>query len=93
MTTRGGPRRSGGPRFYHRRRVCSFCVDKVRIIDYKDIQRLRRYISDRARIDPRRKTGTCTKHQRRLSVALKRARHLSLLPFTSAHIFEMYGPS
>jgi len=68
-------------------------VDKVQIIDYKDIQRLRRYVSDRARIDPRRKTGTCTKHQRRLSVALKRARHLSLLPFTSAHIFEMAGTS
>ena len=95
MTTRGRPtaRRRTGPRFYHRRRVCSFCVDKVQIIDYKDVQRLRRYVSDRARIDPRRKTGTCTKHQRRLSVALKRARHLSLLPFTSAHIFEMAGAS
>ena len=92
MTTRGGRRRNG-PRYYRRRRVCSFCVDKVQTIDYKDIERLRRYVSDRARIEPRRKTGTCAKHQRLLSVALKRARHLGLLPFTAEHIYTMGGAS
>lgn len=67
---------------YSRRRVCQFCVDKVSYIDYKDVNRLRRFLSDRARIEARRKTGTCAKHQRRLSTAIKRARILALLPFT-----------
>jgi small subunit ribosomal protein S18 len=69
-----------------RRKVCAFCVDQVDIIDYKDPVKLRRYLSDRGKIEPRRKTGTCAKHQRRLSVALKRARHLALLPYTADHI-------
>ncbi len=73
-------------RRFGRRKVCAFCVEKVQGIDYKDPVRLRRYLSDRARIEPRRKTGTCAKHQRWLSVALKRARHLALLPFTPEHI-------
>ena len=71
--------------------MCSFCVDKVVSIDYKDINRIRRYLSDRARIEPRRKTGTCAKHQRALALALKRARHLAMLPFTSEHIYVMGG--
>ncbi len=75
-----------GPRRFGRRRVCAFCVDKVSSIDYKDSVKLRRYLSDRARIDPRRKTGTCAKHQRWLTTALKRARHLALLPYTSEHM-------
>ena len=88
MTTGRPPvRRRGGPRFFHRRKVCSFCVDKVELIDYKDFARLKRYLSDRARIEARRKTGVCTKHQRALSLALKRARHLALLPFTPEHIY------
>jgi small subunit ribosomal protein S18 len=66
--------------------VCVFCVDKTKEIDYKDTGRLRRFISDRGKIDPRRKTGTCAKHQRRLSVALKRARFMALLPYTGEHI-------
>lgn len=69
-----------------RRKVCAFCVEHVDIIDYKDPLKLRRYLSDRGKIEPRRKTGTCAKHQRRLSVALKRARHLALLPYTAEHI-------
>ena len=90
----GGPRRDerprrrgggGGGRF-GRRRVCSFCVDKVEYIDYKDPSRLRRFVSDRAKIEPRRKTGTCARHQRMLTLALKRARHLALLPYTAEHI-------
>ena len=66
-----------------RKKVCGFCVDKVESIDYKDVARLRRYISERAKIVPRRVTGTCARHQRQLTVAIKRARHLALLPFSS----------
>jgi small subunit ribosomal protein S18 len=66
--------------------VCQFCVDKVKVVDYKDVSRLRRYLSDRAKIEPRRKTGTCARHQRALSVALKRARFMALLPYTAQHI-------
>jgi small subunit ribosomal protein S18 len=80
-----GRRRPRG-RFSRRRKVCMFCVDHVTVIDYKDVGRLRRYLSDRARIEPRRKVGTCAKHQRALSQALKRARHLALLPYTAEHI-------
>ena len=65
------------------RKVCSFCLEKVEHIDYKEVSRLRRYLSDRAKILPRRMTGTCAVHQRALSVALKRARHMALLPFTA----------
>ena len=66
-----------------RRKVCAFCVDKVENIDYKDIPRLRRYLSERAKIVPRRVTGTCARHQRQLTIAIKRARHLALLPYVS----------
>ncbi len=66
-----------------RKKVCAFCVDKVETIDYKDIAKLRRYLSERAKILPRRVTGTCARHQRALTVAIKRARHLALLPYTS----------
>ena len=82
---RSGGGGGGGGRF-GRRRVCAFCVDKVESIDYKDPSRLRRYISDRGKIEPRRKSGTCAHHQRLLTAALKRARHLALLPFTAEHI-------
>ncbi len=61
-------------------------MEKAHAIDYKDPGKLRRYLSDRGKIEPRRKTGTCAKHQRILTVALKRARHLALLPFTAEHI-------
>ncbi len=79
-------RRPGGGGRFGRRRVCAFCVDKVTSIDYKEAARLRRYISDRGKIEPRRKTGTCARHQRMLTTALKRARHMALLPFTAEHI-------
>lgn len=71
---RGGRQRRG------RRRFCGFCVDKTEI-DYKDYDALRRYINEYGRIKPRRQTGTCARHQRTLAVAIKRARHLALLPF------------
>lgn len=80
-----------GRRYTPRRKVCAFCVDKTDQIDYKDVGRLRRFISDRGRIEPRRKTGTCAKHQRRLTIALKRARHVALLPFTAEHVRESGG--
>ena len=64
-----------------RKKVCAFCMDKIENIDYKDVPRLKRYLSDRAKIIPRRVTGTCARHQRQLTVAVKRARHLAFLPY------------
>ena len=66
-----------------RKKVCSFCVDKVEMIDYKDTGKLRRYTSERGKILPRRTTGTCAAHQRQLTVAIKRARHIALLPYVA----------
>lgn len=66
-----------------RRKVCQFCVDKIDSIDYKDVARLRRFMSERAKILPRRVTGTCARHQREMTVAIKRARQIALLPFVS----------
>ena len=66
-----------------RRKVCAFCADKIDMIDYKDTQRLRRYLSERGKIVPRRVTGTCARHQRQLTTAIKRARHLALLPYVT----------
>ena len=63
-----------------RKKVCSFCVDKVECIDYKDVNKLHKFISDRAKILPRRVTGTCAAHQRELTTAIKRARQVALLP-------------
>jgi small subunit ribosomal protein S18 len=76
-------RPAGTARYYPRRKVCPFCVEGVKVIDYKDFGRLRRYISPHAKIEPRRATGVCAKHQRQLAVAIKRARHLALLPFVA----------
>src|SRR5438874_1655167 len=76
----------GSRKFTPRRKVCQFCVDKIKEVDYKDLVRLRRFLSERGKIEPRRKTGTCAAHQRSLNVALKRARQLALLPFTAEHI-------
>lgn len=79
-----GPRRGGGGRYVPRRKVCPFCMDNVQVVDYKDISRLRRHLSERGKIEPRRKLGTCARHQRALTVAIKRARHVALLPFTTS---------
>ncbi len=84
----GGPpqrRRGGRPRYYARRKLCAFCVDHIKVIDYKQVDRLRRFLSDRCKIESRRKTGVCSKHQRALSTAIKRARALAMLPFSPAH--------
>lgn len=66
-----------------KKKVCQFCVDKVEHIDYKDTAKLRRFVSERSKILPRRITGTCAKHQRQLTEAIKRARHIALLPYSS----------
>ena len=74
-----------GPAIMPRRKICTFGVDKVKHIDYKDVGRLRRFISDRHKMEARRKTGVCSKHQRALSRAIKRARVLALIPFSPDH--------
>ena len=66
-----------------RRKVCTFCVDKVEHIDYKDVAKLRRFITERGKILPRRISGNCAKHQRQVTAAIKRARNIALLPFTA----------
>ena len=73
--------RSTKPR--KRRKVCQFCVDKMTYVDYKDTARLRKYMSERGKILPRRTTGTCAQHQRNLTEAIKRARHIALLPYVA----------
>lgn len=84
-------RRTGRSKYIPKRKVCFFCRDKVKHIDYKDPALLRPYISDRGKIAPRRKSGACAKHQRALSTAIKRARHLALLPYVPAHISKTGG--
>ena len=74
--------RTGG----RRRRVCIMCADHMKYVDYKNVSFLRRFVSDRARIETRRRTSACAKHQRAISNAIKRARHLALLPYTPDHI-------
>ena len=74
-----------------RRKVCPFCAGKIEMVDYKNPAKLRRFISDRGKIEPRRKTGVCARHQRILAMAIKRARHLALVPYVSAHILKTGG--
>ena len=66
-----------------KKKVCQFCAEKIEHIDYKDVTRLRKCVSERAKILPRRITGTCAKHQRQLTVAIKRARHIAIMPYIS----------
>ena len=77
----GGGR--GGGRRMHRRRVCRFCIDKVDLIDFKDVKLLQNYLPERGKILPRRISGTCATHQRMLAEAIKRARNIALLPYTT----------
>ena len=74
-----------------RRRVCIMCADHIKYVDYKNVSFLRRFVSDRARIETRRRTSACAKHQRAISNAIKRARHLALLPYTPDHIRVSQG--
>ncbi|MQG42750.1 MAG: 30S ribosomal protein S18 [SAR202 cluster bacterium] len=93
----GGGGRPGGPggpggrprgRFVRRRKVCAFCVEKVTHIDYKEIDKIRRFVSERAKIEPRRRTGVCAKHQRALRTAIQRARQIALVPFVAYHAYS-----
>lgn len=78
----GGGGRGGGKRyFFRRRKVCKFCADKIDHIDYKDVKLLSQFVPERGKLLPRRMFGTCAQHQRKLTVAIKRARHIALLPF------------
>jgi len=79
---------SGNRRFVARPKICQFCADKSIDIDYKSVDMLRRFVTEDGRIRPRRQTGTCARHQRSLAVAVKRARHIALLPFTGEHWSE-----
>ena len=74
---------NGRPNRKSRKKVCAFCVEKAETIDYKEVAKLRKFTSDRAKILPRRVTGTCARHQRELTTAIKRARQIALLPYTS----------
>lgn len=78
---RGRPGQRGGRFFARRRRTCAFCEQKITSVDYKQVDVLRPLLTGRGKIRPRRQTGTCAKHQRQVTVAIKRARHLALLPF------------
>ena len=83
MNNAGGERSEKQARPRKRRKVCQFCADKTTSIDYKDVAKLRRFISERSKILPRRTTGTCAQHQRELTTAIKRARQIALLPYVA----------
>lgn len=75
-----------GGRFVRKVRVCQFCAEKIKAVDYKQTDLLRRYITERGKIRPRRQTGACAKHQRMVTEAIKRARHMALIPFSANQI-------
>jgi small subunit ribosomal protein S18 len=78
----GGPGgREGGRKYFRRKKVCKFCVEKIEAINYKDVRLLAQFVAESGKIVPRRLTGVCTPHQRRLSTAIKQARNIALLPF------------
>ena len=78
-----GAGRDGGRKFFRRKKVCKFCVEKIDAIDYKDFRLLGQFVAESGKIVPRRLTGVCTPHQRRLSDAIKQARNIALLPFAA----------
>lgn len=75
--------REGGRKFFRRKKVCKFCVEKIDTVNYKDVRLLSQFVAERGKIVPRRLTGVCTPHQRRLSAAIKQARNIALLPFAA----------
>jgi small subunit ribosomal protein S18 len=88
----GGPRgggrpggREGGRKYFRRKKVCKFCVEKIDAINYKDVKLLGQFVAESGKIVPRRLTGVCTPHQRRLTTAIKQARNIALLPFSARH--------
>ena len=81
---RGGDKKDAGKRyFFRRRKVCKFCADKIDYVDYKDVKLLSSFVPERGKVLPRRMFGTCAEHQRKLTVAIKRARNIALLPFAA----------
>ena len=84
MTQQRPPRR-GRPRYFPRRKVCHFCVDHAEKVDFKDVDLLQRYLSEMFKMESRRKTGVCSRHQRMLARAIKRARVLAMVPYSPAH--------
>jgi small subunit ribosomal protein S18 len=84
-TSRPGGPREGGRKFFRRKKVCKFCVEKIDAINYKDVRLLQQFVAERGKIVPRRLTGVCTPHQRRLSAAIKQARNIALLPFAARY--------
>ena len=80
---RGPGGRDGGRKFFRRKKVCKFCVEKIDDINYKDVRLLGQFVAERGKIVPRRLTGVCTPHQHRLTAAIKRARNIALLPFAA----------
>lgn len=83
MSTPTTPRK----KVFHRRKVCKFCADKEQVLDYKDFKTLRNFVTERGKIIPKRIYGTCARHQRRLTEAIKRARHLALLPYAGPTLY------
>jgi len=79
----GGPGGSGGRKFFRRKKVCKFCTEKIDAISYRDVRLLQGFVAERGKIVPRRLTGVCTTHQRRLTRAIKQARNIALLPFAA----------
>jgi small subunit ribosomal protein S18 len=86
--TEGDQPTGGGRRYSTRPKICQFCADKNSVIDYKQADLLRRFVSEDGKIRPRRQTGTCARHQRELATAIKRARHIALLPYTGQSFSE-----
>jgi small subunit ribosomal protein S18 len=81
---RGGDKKDAGKRyFFRRRKVCKFCADKIDYVDYKDVKLLSAFVPERGKVLPRRMFGTCAEHQRKLTLAIKRARNIALLPFAA----------
>ena len=81
----GGPGGPGGRKFFRRKKVCKFCTEKIDAISYRDVRLLQGFVAERGKIVPRRLTGVCTTHQRRLTRAIKQARNIALLPFATRH--------
>src|ERR1051325_8872204 len=81
----GGGSREGGRKYFRRKKVCKFCVEKIDAVDYKDTRLLGQFVAESGKIVPRRLTGVCTPHQRRLTTAIKQARNIALLPFSGRH--------
>jgi small subunit ribosomal protein S18 len=90
METNTAPRRERGRKFIVKPKVCMFCADKTPI-DYKNVVLLGRFVSDRGKIVPRRRTGVCAKHQRSLAQAIKRSRYLAMLPSSPVHVLNISG--